>query len=65
MRAIACETCTFWVAGECHRHAPPHADRSYVNPNQPENGRIAEYAAEWPRTAKADWCGDHAYNRET
>jgi hypothetical protein len=51
MRAIACETCTFWVGTECHRHAPVHADRSCVNPNQPENGRIPEYTTEWPQTA--------------
>lgn len=61
MRTIACETCTFWVAhsrdapqGECHRRAPLVT-----------GGLHCEISTEWPQTVRANWCGDHAFNRET
>lgn len=61
VRPIACETCFFWVldkpgmsVGECHRHSPLAT-----------GGLHCEIETVWPLTAKATWCGDHAYNRET
>lgn len=60
-RMDTCGTCRFWngPAGECRRHAPVHADRSYINPNWPERGRVAEYLTEWPQALGSDWCGDY------
>lgn len=62
-----CATCRFHskeghysaqTVGECRRHAPILADRSWVNPNCPELGRNAEFVAEFPVTPDTGWCGD-------
>ena len=61
MRPIACSTCSFWVAlpvgapdGQCHRHSPLVT-----------GGLHCEVETVWPVTRPENWCGDHAYNRET
>lgn len=64
-RMDTCASCRFFKAGpnECRRRAPIHADRSYVNQNNPEGGRIPEYVAEWPAVYSSDWCGDYEMKR--
>ena len=63
-RKIACDTCLFWdyiahdgetkMMGSCRRHAPLVT-----------GGLHTEVSTVWPETKNADWCGDHAFNRET
>lgn len=64
-RMDTCASCRFHNAPtkECRRRAPVHADRSYVNQNQPEAGRIAEYLSEWPTVGPDDWCGEFQARR--
>lgn len=64
-RMDTCASCQYFSAPtkECRRRSPAHADRSYVNPHQPENGRVAEYTTEWPTVGSDDWCGDYEARR--
>ncbi len=64
-RMDTCASCRFFVSAtkECRRRSPAHADRSNVNQNHPEGGRIAEYVTEWPSVGAGDWCGDYEPRR--
>ena len=51
-----CETCTCYVGGQCHRHAPVVIDASWTHP---EMGRQFETRTTWPDVEKTDLCGDY------
>lgn len=54
-----CETCQFFVSGNCRRHAPVVFDRSWDQADSyGGKNRIVESHTEWPVVSPSEFCGD-------